>query len=75
MYPSTSKYARRGVGNFTGNAPLPPSPTTAAPGTPEKLAVLEQRARLKQALFHPADARYVGDTRPVEFLESQKDCD
>ena len=22
QYPSTSKYARRGVGNFTGNAPL-----------------------------------------------------
>ena len=45
LYPSTSKYARRGVGNFTGNAPLPPVPTTAAPGTPEKLAVLEQRAK------------------------------
>ena len=22
QYPSTSKYARRGVGNFSGNAPL-----------------------------------------------------
>src|SRR5947209_17983221 len=54
LYPSTSKYARRGVGNFTGNAPLP-TPTTAAPGSPEKLAVLEHRAKSKQALFHPAD--------------------
>ena len=26
LYPSTSKYARRGVGNFTGNAPLPAVP-------------------------------------------------
>jgi hypothetical protein len=56
LYPSTSKFARRGVGNFTGNAPLP-APTNALPGTPEKLAVLEERARLKQALFHPDDAR------------------
>ncbi len=68
QYPPTSKFARRGVGNFSGQAPLPLVPTTAAPGTPEKLAVLEQRARLKQALFHPADARYEGDPRPLEFL-------
>jgi len=68
LYPSTSKYARRGVGNFTGNAPLPESPTTAPPGSPEKLAVLEQRAKLKQALFHPADARFEGDSRPSAFL-------
>ena len=65
LYPSTSKYARRGVGNFTGNAPLPDAPTTAAPGTPEKLAVLEQRAKLKQALFHPADAKFEGDITGV----------
>ncbi|MBY0461043.1 MAG: hypothetical protein K2V38_27290, partial [Gemmataceae bacterium] len=69
--PSTSKYARRGVGNFTGAAPLPAAPTTAAPGTPEKLAVLEQRAKLKQAIFHPADARYEGDPRPLEFLRNK----
>jgi hypothetical protein len=68
LYPSTSKYARRGVGNFAGRAPLPAAPTTAAPGSPEKLAVLEQRAKLKQSLFHPCDARYVGDPRPLEFL-------
>jgi hypothetical protein len=71
LYPSTSKYARRGVGNFTGNAPLPPVPTTAVPGSPEKLAVLEQRAKMKLAIFHPADARYEGDPRPIEFLKRQ----
>ena len=70
LYPSTSKYARRGVGNFSGNAPLPDAPTTAGPGTPEKLAVLEQRAKMKQALFHPADAKFEGDSRPLEFLKS-----
>jgi hypothetical protein len=67
LYPSTSKYARRGVGNFTGNAPIADAPTTAPPGSPEKLAILEQRAKLKQSLFHPADARFEGDTRPLTF--------
>jgi ribosomal protein L37E len=67
-YPSTSKFARRGVGNFTGNAPRPPIPTTAAPGTPEKLEVLAQRARNNQALWHPLDATYEGDPRPLLWL-------
>ena len=61
QYPSTSKYARRGVGNFNGNAPLPAEPTVAAPGSPEKAAVLAERARLKQALWHPLDATADGD--------------
>jgi hypothetical protein len=56
LYPSTSKYARRGVGNFTGPAPLPETPTEALPGSPEKLAILAERARRKQSLWHPADA-------------------
>lgn len=64
QYPSTSKYARRGVGNFTGNAPLP-EPTAALPGTAEKMAILELRAKLKQALWHPLDARDAGDRLPV----------
>lgn len=68
LYPSTSKYARRGEGNFNGNAPLAPEPTTAAPGTPEKMTVLEERARLKQALWHPLDAQYAGDPTPLAAL-------
>jgi hypothetical protein len=48
--------------------PLPAAPTAAAPGTPEKLAALERRAELRQAMFHPADARYAGDPRPQQFL-------
>jgi hypothetical protein len=66
MYPSTSKYARRGVGNFTGNAPIAPMPTSYAPGTPEKMAVLEERARNRQALWHPLDAKHESDNRPGE---------
>jgi hypothetical protein len=72
QFPSTSKYARRGVGNFTGNAPAPPVPTTAAPGSPEKMEVLAMRARLKQALWHPLDATYAGDPRPLEWLSRQR---
>jgi hypothetical protein len=55
QYPSTSKYARRGVGNFCGTAPLPPAPTSAVPGSEEKIAILEERARNRQSLWHPDD--------------------
>jgi len=71
LFPSTSKYARRGVGNFTGNAPVSPRPTCFAPGTAEKMAVLEERAKNKQALWHPFDAQYEGDPRPMRFLAGQ----
>ncbi len=56
-YPSTSKYGRRGLGHYFKSAPPPPVPTPALPGSPEKLAILEERVRLKQALWHPQDAR------------------
>src|SRR5262245_62069592 len=56
LYPPTSSSARRGISAFNGRAALP-VPTTALPGTPEKVAVLEIRARLRQQLWHPDDAR------------------
>jgi hypothetical protein len=69
MYPSTSKYAHRGVGNgFGGGRVLPAAPTVYAPGTPEKKLVLEERAKAGVVLWHPFDARYEGDLRPVRFL-------
>jgi hypothetical protein len=40
----------------TGKRPLPP-PTDAAPGSEAKVLVLMRRARLRQALWHPEDAR------------------
>ncbi len=55
LFPSTSKFARRGVSDFNGRTRLP-EPTDALPGTPEKVAVLEERARLGLALWHPLDA-------------------
>ena len=65
MYPSTSKYARRGVGNVTGIRPGAATPTTAAPGTAAKMAVLEERAKNNQSLWHPHDAQYEGDPLPL----------
>src|SRR5437660_3587141 len=65
-FPSTSKFARRGVDDFNGNAVLAPAPTTALPGTPEKVAVLEERARLRQALWHPLDAPVTGAAQLLE---------
>lgn len=62
LYPSQSKYARRGEGNFAGEAGVP-EPTQALPGTVEKLLVLELRAKLKQCLFHPDDARGDDETQ------------
>ena len=59
----TSKYARRGVGNFNGTAPLPAEPTDAEPGSAEKVAVLERRAALGVSLWHPADPRIVRQKR------------
>lgn len=67
QYPSTSKYARRGVANFFGAAPLPARATPAPPGSAEKLAVLEERARLKQDLWHPED----GLVQPSEAASMQ----
>jgi hypothetical protein len=56
QFPSTSKFARRGVGNFNGRGKLPPVPTDALPGTPEKVDIMAERARLGVSLWHPLDA-------------------
>ncbi|MBY0527332.1 MAG: hypothetical protein K2R98_28305 [Gemmataceae bacterium] len=56
LYPvAASKFNRRGVPDRTGTPPLPPAATHARPGSPEKVAVLESRAELGVALWHPAD--------------------
>ena len=70
QYPSTSKYARRGEGNFT-EAGRECEPTTAPPGTPEKMEVLAQRARMRQRLWHPMDAMFPGDPMPLTLLAAE----
>lgn len=56
LYPSTHPFARFGSGQGTGNRPLPPEPTRHPPGSPGKLAVLEERAAAGVGLHHPRDA-------------------
>jgi hypothetical protein len=55
LYPCTSMFARRGLDN-AGRRRRPPAPTQALPGTPEKIAVLRERASMGLELWHPADA-------------------
>ncbi|MBY0521815.1 MAG: hypothetical protein K2R98_00360 [Gemmataceae bacterium] len=64
LYPSTSKFARRGVSDFNGKAHTA-APTIALPGSPEKVAILEERARLQQELWHPADAPMDRESRKL----------
>lgn len=68
QYPITSKYARRGLGNGFKSLMLPPEPTTAAPGSVEKLAVMAERAEQNYELCHPLDARYPGDPLPLTAI-------
>jgi hypothetical protein len=56
-YPAkTTGFAHRGSGSGIMRAALPPFPTNARPGTPEKIAVLAERAAIPAELFHPEDA-------------------
>lgn len=64
-YPSTSKYAYRGVGNGMRVAALPDCATVCLPGTPGKVEVLAERARRQEELFHPADAREIAECEPL----------
>jgi hypothetical protein len=59
LYPVTSKFHRACVYSDGRLPPAPPAPTGALPGTPEKLAVLEERAAGGYRLWHPLD--YVPD--------------
>lgn len=44
------------LGDFNGPAQLPEEPTTAIPGSAEKIAILTERVQRRQALHHPLDA-------------------
>src|SRR5262245_17841287 len=68
-FPSTSKFARRGIGNFNGTAPLPDQPTPAAPGSEAKIMILMERAAKRQALFHPLDSMFAAAEAPTEPAE------
>ena len=55
-FPSTSKYAARGVaGRNAAALPVPAAPTAAVAGSDEKLLVLVARAAAGVNLWHPLD--------------------
>jgi hypothetical protein len=49
-------YRYSGIPDRNGPVPPPQEPTTARPGSVEKLAVLVARAKQGAALWHPGDA-------------------
>src|SRR5262245_38417922 len=60
LYPSTSKFGRRGPGCMRARSRPPTFPTNALPGSLEKILVLTQRAELAQDLWHVDDASWDG---------------
>ena len=54
LYPDRRPVSR--LPDANGRYALPPEPTNARPGTPEKVEVLCRRARLRCSLWHPYDA-------------------
>ncbi len=65
LYPATSKFGLRGPGAYQRDAAPPAFPTTAPPGSPEKIAVLTERVRRRQSLGHPEDADLRGATQTI----------
>jgi hypothetical protein len=57
----------RGVG--TAGSRMPSRPTRALPGTPEKVAVLEQRAARNEALWHPKDPTWYGKLGEINLID------
>lgn len=63
QYPSNNRF----VLLFGDESSGLPEPTRALPGSAAKIAVLAERARLRQELFHPDDAwAYVEQDQLVE---------
>ena len=59
LYPSTSKYARRGSGGGTGPGATPTVPCPHAQGSPGRIETLAARAAAGESLWHPGDCREI----------------
>lgn len=57
QYPPDGQYGQRVEDVLAAEALLPDRPTDAPPLSEEKVAVMRERARKRQQLFHPADGR------------------
>lgn len=69
LYAPAQPWQYRGVNGGNHGRPLP-TPTTAWPGTDEKVAVLAARAEAGQQLFHPHDVTLT--VRSVLWLVNQE---
>lgn len=56
MYPSTSKYGNR-YGMDFNDAAKTPRPTSALPGSEDKIRVMIRRGDNQESIFHPQDAQ------------------
>lgn len=72
-YPRTNKFAVRGPEDSRGSVRPPREPTAARPGSPEKVAVLAERARRRVSLWHPADAPMNGESRRLSARSDKVD--
>jgi hypothetical protein len=62
LYPPTSKV---GIGAAPRRVRPALQPTSARPGSPEKISVLADRAALGQELWHPNDATWEDAPLPL----------
>lgn len=62
LYPCRAP-GRQPEGPTVGDSRQSADPTPALPGTAEKMAVMEERARAGESLFHPEDGRVPGVRR------------
>lgn len=76
-YRSTHAANRRGAGQGVAAPPPPDAPTWAAPGSAQKIAVMERRAANGRSVAHPDDEKIVVESwlsrssgRPSEFGEA-----
>lgn len=67
LYPSTSPYARRGLGQDSNYVKAPRRPTKAPPGTTDKVRVMQSRCKRGLALHHPGDAKDFSHVAPEAF--------
>lgn len=57
LYPSNSKFSRRGIGNGCHPVKRPRKPTTAPPGSLRKMRVMLNRIKRLETVDHPRDAK------------------
>ena len=62
------KYAPSEIADFNGAAKKPKVPTDTLPGSVERIAAYEERARLGMSLWHPADLDPDAEDMPPGYV-------